>query len=342
MRLTTESNKFTTDIARRKETITYGRVDDRGHWKPPYASTFSPLFSGGTFKDIMKYIFGWGGYLFPRTFIYVLLSFATYMLLEKDLNNFEGITVSFVGLMLLRNLIMLWFVFGGYHLLLYIWKVEGDNRKYHPEGQKKNNKRFLFNNQVYDNVFRACVSGAPIWTAYEIIYVLFLSKGWIPYLRFEDNPLLFIGLFLLVPLIRETHFYVVHKILHIGWMMRHIHKVHHMNPNPAPWSGMSMHPVEHVLYFSVVLIHFVIPSHPMHFFYNAQLTALTPAAGHTGFEGPLLKGWLQNSDYFHYLHHKYVACNFGGSTIPWDKWFGIYYDGEGKFINRKVKFRNKS
>ena len=34
--------------------------------------------------------------------------------------------------------------------------------------------------------------------------------------------------------------------------------------------------VEHLLYFSVVLIHFVVPSHPIHFFFNMQHTALTP------------------------------------------------------------------
>ena len=46
-----------------------------------------------------------------------------------------------------------------------------------------------------------------------------------------------------------------------------------------------MHPVEHLLYFSVVLIHLVVPSHPVHFFFNAQHTALTPSGGHHGFEG---------------------------------------------------------
>lgn len=316
---------------------TYGRVDEKGHWRPPYASEFSPIFSGGSLKAILKFFFGWGGYLWPRTLTYVLLAFGTFKLLENDINTFNGLgglTWTFALTMLLRNMILIWFVFGGYHLLLYILKVEGDNKKYHPEGQIKGSKRFMFNNQVYDNVFRSCISGVPIWTAYEILYIVLVSRGFIPYLTFESNPVWFVAQFLLIPIWRETHFYIAHKILHMGWMMRKIHRVHHMNPNPGPWSGMAMHPVEHVLYFSVVLIHFVVPSHPMHFFFNSQHTALTPAAGHTGFEGPLLGGLLPNSDYFHYLHHKHVACNFGGATIPWDKWFGIYYNGEGKSVNK--------
>ena len=32
-----------------------------------------------------------------------------------------------------------------------------------------NNSRFLFNDQVYDNVFWSCTSGVAIWTAYEAI-----------------------------------------------------------------------------------------------------------------------------------------------------------------------------
>lgn len=326
----------------KNRTADFGTVDAKGHWKPPYPSTFSPIFSGGTFKDIIKYIFGWGGYLFPRLAYYILLAFGTFRLIESDINNFEGLTLKFVLLMLLRNMVMLWIVFGGFHLLLYKLKVQGTRNKYHPDWQNTNSKRFLFKNQIYDNVFRSCVSGVPIWTAYELLYIVLIAKGTIPYLTYAANPVLFIAWFLIIPLWRESHFYLAHKILHIGWMMRNVHRVHHLNPNPGPWSGMSMHPVEHVLYFSCLLIHFVIPSHPVHFLLNSQLTALTPAQGHTGFEGPLLKGWFPAGDYFHYLHHKYVACNFGGTSIPWDKWFGIYYDGEGKFVNKKVTFRNKA
>ncbi len=328
-------------VKKEERMINNGFVDEKGHWKPNHPSEFSPFFEKGSLKDILSYVFGWGGYLYPRNIFYILLALGTYKLLENDFKQFQGITITFVATMLIRNLILLWLVFGFYHLLLYILKVEGTNKKYHPEWQKTDSKRFLFNNQIYDNVFRSCVSGAPIWTAYEIIYILMYSKGWLPFVSFQSNPVWFIALFLIIPLVRESHFYIAHKILHIGWMMRKIHRVHHMNPNPGPWSGMSMHPVEHVLYFSVLIFNFIVASHPIHFFYNAQLTALTPAQGHTGFEGPLLKGWLPVGDYFHYLHHKHVACNFGGATIPWDRWFGIYYNGEGKFVNQRVTLRKK-
>ena len=34
------------------------------------------------------------------------------------------------------------------------------------------------------------------------------------------------------------------------------------------------------------------------------------------------------SRYFHYLHHRYFECNYGGDgTVPLDKWFGTWHDG---------------
>ena len=68
-----------------------------------------------------------------------------------------------------------------------------------------------------------------------------------------------------------------------------------------------MHPIEHVVYFSVVLIHFVVPSHPIHFIFNSQHTALTPSGGHHGYEGPILNGAVPTGSYFHYLHHRYFV-----------------------------------
>ncbi len=66
---------------------------------------------------------------------------------------------------------------------------------------------------------------------------------------------------------REIHFYFIHRVMHPFWPdlakdspWRYVdagralysvaHSVHHKSYNPGPWSGMSMHPLEHLLYFS--------------------------------------------------------------------------------------------
>ena len=104
---------------------------------------------------------------------------------------------------------------------------------------------------------------------------------------------------------REFHFYWVHRLIHIKPLYKHVHYLHHKNVNPNPWSGMAMHPVETILYLSVCLIHWVIPSHPIHFMFTLIHAGLAPAGGHDGFEGPLIKGKFPAGSYFHYLHHRY-------------------------------------
>jgi sterol desaturase/sphingolipid hydroxylase (fatty acid hydroxylase superfamily) len=106
-----------------------------------------------------------------------------------------------------------------------------------------------------------------------------------------------------------------------------VHSVHHRNPNPGPWSGMSMHPIEHLFYFSNVLLFFFIPAHPVHFLFISIADALAPAPGHTGFDTNLFRGWLPGGDFYHFLHHRHVSCNYGTPTAPWDKFAGSLFDG---------------
>jgi len=234
-------------------------------------------------------------------------------------------------MILLRNFIMLWVVYGGLHLIFYTLKLHGTKRKYHPSFGQEKNKRFMFNNQVYDNVFYSNAYGLTIWTAFEVVYWWAAANGAVPLITFQQNPAWFIGLFVLIPFWRAVHFYIIHRLLHWGPLMKHVHSHHHKNPNPGPWSGLAMHPVEVFLYMSVVAIHFIVPSSPWHFFFHTQNTALGPARGHLGFEGPTFNGLLPVGDFYHYLHHKYVSCNYGINAVPLDKWFGRYYNGIGEY-----------
>jgi sterol desaturase/sphingolipid hydroxylase (fatty acid hydroxylase superfamily) len=313
-----------------------GTRDETGHWIPSKPISYSPLFQLPWKPfEIIKWLFRWGGYLWPKRLAYVILATITWQFLQPDISVTKELGAEWIGLMLIRNMLFMIVVFGFYHLTLYVLKIQGDKGKYHPKWQAKGVKKFLFNNQVKDNIFFSLVSGIPIWTAYEILYVWTAANGIIPQISFSSNPAWFISFFLLIPLWKETHFYFIHRLIHWKPLLRSIHSLHHKNPNPGPWSGMSMHPIEHLLYMSPVLIHLVVPSHPIHFFFTAQLLALTPAQSHTGFEGPLFNGKWPAGSYFHYLHHKYVSCNFGGGLIPWDKWLGNFYDGEGVDKSRK-------
>jgi sterol desaturase/sphingolipid hydroxylase (fatty acid hydroxylase superfamily) len=314
------------------ETPTFGIRDKKGEWRPPYPCSYAPLFTWPLqLGRILKWVFSYPGYIWPIHLIFVILALITWGVLQPDLARCTDLKAGWIGLMFLRNMGLIWLVYGGLHLSLYTLKLHGSERKYHPKWQAVDDQRYLFKNQIFDNVFRTCVVGCPIWTAYEVLYIWTLANGWIPSLNITKSPIWFVVLFLLIPIWREVHFYLIHRLIHWRPLLKTIHYVHHLNPNPGPWSGLAMHPVEHLVYFSVVMIHFIVPSHPIHFFFNSQLTALTPANGHHGFEGPLFNGKLQTGSYFHYLHHRYVSCNFGESTVPLDRWFGRFYDGTGSY-----------
>ena len=68
-----------------------------------------------------------------------------------------------------------------------------------------------------------------------------------------------------------------------------------------------MHPVEQLWYWSGAVIHWIIPSHPIHVLFHLQHTALTPAPSHSGFERVvLIEGvGVKTGDFFQFLHHKY-------------------------------------
>ena len=82
-------------------------------------------------------------------------------------------------------------------------------------------------------------------------------------------------------------------------------------------------------YVSSVLVHFVIPSHPVIFLVHIYSRCLGPAFSHAGFEKLMVGGTgvVDAADFHHQLHHRYFECNYGTSEIPFDKWFGTYHDG---------------
>ena len=137
------------------------------------------------------------------------------------------------------------------------------------------------------------------------------------------------ALFALTPLWISFHFYWIHRALHWPPLYRLAHALHHRNTNVGPWSGLSMHPVEHVLFFSSVLIHWIVPANPVHIVFHMQHQALTGATSHTGFEGMVVrdKNRLALGTFHHQMHHRYFECNYGNLEVPWDKVFGSFHDG---------------
>jgi sterol desaturase/sphingolipid hydroxylase (fatty acid hydroxylase superfamily) len=255
--------------------------------------------------------------------------------------------------LLVCNAVILCLVTGGLHLYLYTQRAQGTQFKHNAQWPSKNNSAFLFGNQNIDNFIWTFASAVPIWTAYEVLLLWSFANGYIPFVSFNDHPIYLAMLFFLVPIWRGgLHFYFIHRVLHIPTLYRWVHKLHHNNINPGPWTGLSMHPVEQLFFYSSVLIYFIVPAHPLIVIFEGIHASLSPGIGHSGFDRIVLGSSKSVTTYdrFHYLHHKYFECNYGLALIPLDKWFGTFHDGteeadkrmNARFIGRSRRYARKN
>jgi sterol desaturase/sphingolipid hydroxylase (fatty acid hydroxylase superfamily) len=276
-----------------------------------------------------------------------VIAVLTWLFLTPDFARMKNLEVGWIAIIFARNLGLIFLVAGAWHLRLYVQRAQGTDYKYNGRWLATDNPVFLFGNQVLDNIFWTVISAVPVWTAYEVLTLWGQASGWLPYVDFRAHPVYCVLLMLFIPLFREVHFYLVHRLIHWPPLYRTVHSLHHKNANPGPWSGMAMHPVEHVLYFSAVLLHWIVPSHPIHVIYNLQHLAFAPSQGHSGFDQVVVNGkvMLDNDNYMHYLHHKYFEVNYGGDgLVPLDKWFGTYHDGSPEAqeaMNRRFLGRHR-
>ncbi|MEQ8654558.1 MAG: sterol desaturase family protein [Kiloniellales bacterium] len=270
------------------------------------------------------------------------LAWAIYLWFLPAWETMQSLHWAWVLQVWLGNLALLSLVAGGLHLWFYGASAQGQALKFDSRPMARNQAPYSFRNQVLDNVFWSLASGVTIWTLFQVLYFWAAANGFAPLIDFADSPLWFLLWFPLIPLWSSFHFYWVHRALHWPPLYRLAHALHHRNVNVGPWTGISMHPIEHLLYFSSVLIHFVVPSHPVHVLFHFYLEGLNPAFSHSGYGGLVLAGKkrMATGDFFHQLHHRYFRCNFGTAEVPLDRLFGSFHDGSAE-ATRRLRARLK-
>jgi len=179
---------------------------------------------------------------------------------------------------------------------------------------------------------------------WQALFMWGWASGRLPfYTAFWDYPLYSVLYLCAITYWREIHFYWAHRGMHpwfdrklglldgdVGaFLYRHAHSLHHKSYNPGPWSGLSMHPIEHFLYYSCAwLLPIVSTVHPLHFLYAKFHADIAPVGGHDGYDEP-----SANGD-FHWLHHAKFECNYGVPfPIDFDKMFGTWVDYKEYKVN---------
>lgn len=278
--------------------------------------------------NILKWmVSGW----FPisERLIILLLAVIVSVVFQPMLADTDGFAPGWIIHLFLRNLFLMCLVAGGLHWYFYIARKQGDERRYDTRPFATSSRLFTFGSQVRDNMFWTLASGVTIWTAYEALMLWALANGFAPALSMPEQWPWLVLLIFLLPMWETTHFFLIHRLIHTSKLYKRVHALHHRNTNIGPWSGMSMHPVEHLIYLSTILVHFFIPSSPLLITFHLMYFTLSAATTHTGYQGIMVNGKLALplGTFHHQLHHRYFTCNYGGLEIPWDQWTGSFHDG---------------
>ncbi|MEM7141700.1 MAG: sterol desaturase family protein [Actinomycetota bacterium] len=279
----------------------------------------------------------------PILAFHIALAVVVWEFLTPSLATMAEVRPGWVALIWLRNAALLTLCAGGLHLLLYRRRAQGQRFKFTTRWLAVDSAKFTGRVQVLDNMAWSLLSGVTLWTAFEVVTWNVYANDRVALRSWSDSWPYLASLVVLLILWSQLHFYVVHRFLHWEPMYRTAHSLHHRNVTTGPWSGISMHPVEHALYFSAAVALWVVPGHPVAALVLLLFGGISPAFSHAGFERVELFGRVsfRSGDYHHHLHHRYFECNYGNRLVPLDVLFGTNHDGTPE-AHEQMKARRRS
>jgi sterol desaturase/sphingolipid hydroxylase (fatty acid hydroxylase superfamily) len=308
--------------------LAFGTRNKRGDWAPNEPAGIAPLF---VLPPRPRALLRWlPGYFLPYNLLFAVSAVAWWVWVLPGPEVMRTLAPAWIGKLLAVNGIAVFAFYGAFELRLYVKRAQGHRWKYNARWPAEHRSTaFMFQRQNVDSLLRTFGTGVPIWTALQVGMLYAYANGHVPWLTFADHPVYLLALALVVPVIHEAHFFVLHRALHWRPLYKWVHSVHHNSVNPSPWSSLSMHPVEHLGYLGVALWHLVIPSNPIIALYQLHFAGFGAIPGHIGFHRIELTPdvTIDSQAYLHHLHHKYFEVNYGGGLIAFDKWLGTFHDG---------------
>ena len=305
-----------------------GTRDRRGHWWPKVPTGIAPIFVLP--PQPMAFLRWLPSYVLPWNALFLATAAVFWWLLTPQMATMARLSWDWPLWILGRNAVAVALFYGALEWPLYVQRRQADRFKYNPAfPQDRANPAFWWRNQTRDTMARTFAFAVPIWTAWEVLILHAFASGAVPMTTWAEGWGWLVALALLVPFTHHLHFYLIHRLLHVPLLYRHVHAWHHKAVNPSPWSSLSMHPVELALYFSGAGLHLMVGSHPMLALFHLHVAGFGAAIGHIGFhtvETGRDRG-VDTHAFTHYLHHKYFEVNYGEGLVPIDKWMGTWHDG---------------
>ena len=302
--------------------------EQRGGYRPPDPVEVPPLYAWPP-RPVAALRWLLFDLWFPWGFLYVVLVIVVWNHLTPGLERMATLEVGWVALVWLRNAALLGLLAGGLHWWLYVRRAQGSDYKYVDRWPATDSDRFLWRHQVRDNMFWSLASGVTVWSLYEALTLWAWASGRIRGVVWGEAPVYLAVMTLLTFFWSTTHFWLNHRLLHWPPLYRTAHELHHRNVNTGPWTGISMHPIEHVIYFSMFLLWWVVPVHPTVIILSGFFNGLSPVVTHSGFDQLALgrRARVTVGDLFHHLHHRHFEVNYGNTPSPIDALAGTWHDG---------------
>lgn len=308
--------------------LALGTRNKRGDWTPKEPAGTAPVFVLP--PRPLAFLKWLPSYFLPYNLLFALSALAWWHWVLPPVAQMKTLEPGWIAQLFVVNLVAVFLFYGAFEWRLYVRRAQGTRFKYSARWPaEQRSPAFMFQRQNVDNMIRMFATGVPIWTALEVLILHAYAAGWVPWLGLAEHPLYLLALALLLPVLHETHFFLLHRALHWPPLYKWVHAVHHNSVNPSPWSSLSMHPVELFGYLGVALWHLVIPSNPVLAIYQLHIAGFGAIPGHMGFHRIEVNGRpvIPTHAYIHCLHHKYFEVNYGDGLIPFDKWLGTFHDG---------------
>lgn len=140
--------------------------------------------------------------------------------------------------------------------------------------------------------------------------------------------------------IHDIYFYFSHRLLHVPFLYKKVHTIHHKSTNPNPWTAFSFHPLEGVIQIGIVpLLAIILPIPELGLIIFTLVMSLLSVYGHCGYElrAEKWKGFeVFNTALHHQQHHQLVRYNFGIYLSIWDKLFGTFSPSYDKSLKQLI------
>ena len=129
--------------------------------------------------------------------------------------------------------------------------------------------------------------------------------------------------------------YVGHRLLHVPWLYKRVHKWHHAYKQPTAFSGLALHPVDMTLIQGGVYAGFyLLPMHPAAIAVNLLYVHYFNVVDHSGVYSESWLPW-QPSSLYHDDHHRLFHVNYGQTLTLFDRLGGTFYTERKRYGEKR-------